>query len=101
MGQAAEDLADLVFVTSDNPRSELPDKIIDDIVSGMVGSAGVEIQVDRRMAIAQALQAAEDGDVVVLAGKGDETYQILANEVIDFDDRSVARETLRVMAERR
>lgn len=101
MGQAAEELADLVFVTSDNPRSELPEKIIDDIVSGMVGSAGVEIQVDRRLAIAQALQAAADGDVVVLAGKGDETYQILADEVIDFDDRLVACETLRVMAERR
>ena len=99
--EAAEELADLVFVTSDNPRSELPEKIIDDIVSGMVGSAGVEIQVDRRMAIAQALQAAADGDVVVLAGKGDETYQILADEVIDFDDRLVACETLRVMAERR
>ncbi len=101
MGQAAENLADLVFITSDNPRSELPEKIIEDIVAGMASSAGVEIQADRRMAIAQALRAAEDGDVVVLAGKGDEEYQILADEVIDFDDRVVARETLREIAETR
>ncbi len=101
MGQAAEDLADLVFVTSDNPRSELPEKIIDDIVVGMVTSADAEIQADRRMAITQALRAAEAGDVVVLAGKGDEGYQILADEVIDFDDRVVARETLREIAETR
>lgn len=101
MGQAAEHLADLVFVTSDNPRSELPEKIIDDIVAGMARSAGVEVRVDRRVAIAEALRAAEAGDVVVLAGKGDEGYQILADEVIDFDDRLVARETLRVLAETR
>ena len=101
MGQAAERLADLVFVTSDNPRSELPEKIIDDIVAGMARSAGVEVRVDRRVAIAEALRAAEAGDVVVLAGKGDEGYQILADEVIDFDDRLVARETLRVLAETR
>jgi len=101
MGQAAERLADLVFVTSDNPRSELPEKIIDDIVAGMARSAGVEIRVDRRVAIAAALRAAEAGDVVVLAGKGDEGYQILADEVIDFDDRLVAREALRGLAETR
>ena len=101
MGQAAEHLADLVFVTSDNPRSELPEKIIDDILAGMSSPAAVEIQADRRVAIAQALRTAEAGDVVVLAGKGDEAYQVLADEVIEFDDRAVAREALRAIAETR
>ena len=98
MGKAAENLADLVFVTSDNPRSEPPGTIIDEILAGMTSPAAARRQPDRRVAIAQALREAEAGDVVVLAGKGDETYQVLADGVLEFDDRCVARETLREMA---
>jgi len=101
MGQAAERLADIVFVTSDNPRSESPEKIIEDVLAGMFTPANVEMQADRRQAIEQALLVAEAGDVVVLAGKGDEAYQVLADSVVDFDDRVVARETLRGMSETR
>jgi UDP-N-acetylmuramoyl-L-alanyl-D-glutamate--2,6-diaminopimelate ligase len=92
MGRAAVELADLVIVTSDNPRSEDPVTIIADVLQG----AGVEVEMDpdRRAAIARAIGLAEPGDVVVIAGKGHEQGQEIAGVVHPFDDRAVAREAL-------
>ena len=98
MGEIAARLADHAWVTSDNPRSERPEAILDEIALGMnrVAGAGARStrQVDRRAAIASALGWARRGDTVVIAGKGHETYQIVGAEVLDFDDRAVAREIL-------
>ena len=93
MGHVASDLADLVIVTSDNPRSEDPRAIIEEIVGGVVGP--VEVEPDRRAAIAKALGEAREADVVVIAGKGAEQGQEFADRKISFDDREVAREELR------
>ena len=95
MGRVAEDLADLVFLTSDNPRSEPPEEIIGQIAAGMRDAGSAVVCADRRAAIEAALQEAGDGDVVVVAGKGDEPYQILAEGPTDFDDRHVVRKVLR------
>ena len=93
MGRIASELADLAIVTSDNPRSEKPDAIIGEIVAGAVGD--VEVEPDRREAIARAIDAAQEGDVVVIAGKGHEQGQQFADRTVPFDDRDVAREALR------
>jgi len=93
MGRIASSLADLTIVTSDNPRSEDPEAIIDEILAGVAGE--VEVEPDRAHAIAQAIERAQEGDVVVIAGKGHEQGQELADRTIPFDDREVARETLR------
>jgi UDP-N-acetylmuramoyl-L-alanyl-D-glutamate--2,6-diaminopimelate ligase len=92
MGRIAADLADLAIVTSDNPRSEEPEAIIAEILEG-AGEA--EVEPDRREAIARAVGAAGEGDVVVIAGKGHEQGQQFADRTIPFDDREVAREALR------
>jgi UDP-N-acetylmuramoyl-L-alanyl-D-glutamate--2,6-diaminopimelate ligase len=89
----AADLADVVVVTSDNPRGEEPLAIIEDVLQG--AGTGVEIDPDRRSAIARALSLAAPGDVVVIAGKGHEQGQEIAGEKLPFDDRDVAREALR------
>jgi murE/murF fusion protein len=95
MGRVAETLADRIYLTSDNPRSESPRQIIDQIAAGMQSADRVVVEPDRRQAIHAALRAAAAGDVVVLAGKGDEPYQILdAGQVVPFDDRDVARQAL-------
>jgi UDP-N-acetylmuramoyl-L-alanyl-D-glutamate--2,6-diaminopimelate ligase len=88
MGEVAERLADVVIVTSDNPRTEDPDSIIDDILVGMRGSRHLRIP-DRREAIARALAMATGDDIVLLAGKGHETYQILGTEKHLFDEREI------------
>jgi len=93
MGRAVAEGADIVYVTSDNPRSEDPDSIMDMIVPGLQGADYVRIA-DRRDAIHAAVAAARDSDVVVVAGKGHETYQEFAGRTIHFDDREVAREAL-------
>jgi UDP-N-acetylmuramoyl-L-alanyl-D-glutamate--2,6-diaminopimelate ligase len=93
MGRIASELADLAIVTSDNPRSEEPDAIIGEIVAGAAGD--VEVEPDRREAIARAIDGAEEGDVVVIAGKGHEQGQQFADRTVPFDDRDVAREALR------
>ena len=98
MGGIAARLADRVWVTSDNPRSERPQAIIDDIVGGMGGATapaeGYVTEPDRRAAIRSALDWARRGDTVVIAGKGHETYQIVGSEVLSFDDRAIAKEIL-------
>ena len=93
MGEVASRLADTVIVTSDNPRSEDPLEIIREVVSGTDG--GVEVEPDRAEAIARALERAEEGDVVLIAGKGHEPGQEIAGETIPFDDGQVARDVLR------
>jgi len=87
--------ADYAVVTSDNPRNEDPNDIIADIVSGMAeGTGRYEVLPDRRQAIARAINCANPGDSILIAGKGHEDYQILGSETIHFDDREVAAEEL-------
>jgi UDP-N-acetylmuramoyl-L-alanyl-D-glutamate--2,6-diaminopimelate ligase len=91
MGEVAVRLADQVLLTSDNPRSEDPLAIIDDVLAGMPASSPVEIDPDRRRAIESAVNRAGPGDVVLIAGKGHETTQVIGDRTIPFDDRAVAR----------
>lgn len=97
MGNIASDIADITFVTSDNPRSENPEAIIQEILKGIEYNniASVHVNPDRREAIREAIKTAKTDDIVVIAGKGHEDYQILADRTIHFDDREVAREILR------
>jgi UDP-N-acetylmuramoyl-L-alanyl-D-glutamate--2,6-diaminopimelate ligase len=100
MGQAAMG-ADFAVVTSDNPRSEVPLDIIDDILAGIRGQEPrYTVEPDRRLAIALALANARSGDFVLIAGKGHEDYQLVGSQVLDFDDRLVAAEELRRLAGR-
>jgi UDP-N-acetylmuramoyl-L-alanyl-D-glutamate--2,6-diaminopimelate ligase len=106
MGRAVARGADLALVTSDNPRTEDPLAIIEAVVGGVQGeglpkiddltgrASGYLVEPDRRRAIEAAVLAARDGDIVLIAGKGHEDYQILGTERIHFDDREVAREVL-------
>jgi UDP-N-acetylmuramoyl-L-alanyl-D-glutamate--2,6-diaminopimelate ligase len=93
MGRVAGELADFPIVTSDNPRSEDPLAIIEEILAGVVGD--VEVEPDRRAAIGKAIATAGPGDVVVIAGKGHEQGQEFADRKLPFDDRDVARDALR------
>ncbi len=95
MGRVASTMSDLTIVTSDNPRSEPPDVIIDAVMSGTAPDAPVVRESDRRRAIALALDRAEPGDVVVVAGKGHETSQTVGDLVLPFDDQVVVMELLR------
>jgi UDP-N-acetylmuramoyl-L-alanyl-D-glutamate--2,6-diaminopimelate ligase len=96
MGRAAAELADLAVVTSDNPRSEDPAAIVAEVADGAAGAAELEVEIDRRAAIALALARAEAGDTVVIAGKGHEQGQEFeGGRKVPFDDREVARAELR------
>jgi UDP-N-acetylmuramyl tripeptide synthase len=105
MGEIAGRLASLAILTSDNPRTEDPLRIIADVEAGLKSaglsrvveahvneSAGYVVEPDRRGAIAVALRLARPGDVIVIAGKGHEDYQLVGNRVLEFDDRAVVRE---------
>lgn len=98
MGQLAAQHSNIVIVTSDNPRSEAPEQIVEEILAGAhaAQAEGCELHsdVDRASAIDTAIQLAGPGDIVLIAGKGHETYQLFANQRIDFDDREVARTAL-------
>ena len=95
MGEAAGALSDLAIVTSDNPRTEDPDAIIDDIEPGLRNTGRQYVRIpDRRHAIFRAIREAAKGDIVVIAGKGHETYQVIGNTRHHFDDREVAGEAL-------
>jgi UDP-N-acetylmuramoyl-L-alanyl-D-glutamate--2,6-diaminopimelate ligase len=92
MAQIAESLADFSWITSDNPRSEDPLQILSEVESGFrARPARHQTEPDRGTAIRKVLRQAEPGDVVVIAGKGHETYQVLADRTIHFDDREEAR----------
>jgi UDP-N-acetylmuramoyl-L-alanyl-D-glutamate--2,6-diaminopimelate ligase len=93
MGEIAARYADYTYVTSDNPRTEDPNAIIEEILPG-IGSAPHTAQSDRRAAIEEAIRSASAGDVVLIAGKGHEAYQIVGTEVLPFDDLTIAREAL-------
>jgi len=104
MAQVAAELAGSVIVTSDNPRGEQPEDIIEDIVKGFGKTAwatgppyqpNVTVEPDRKTAIQLALETARKDDIVLIAGKGHETYQIIGTERIDFDDRQIARDLLK------
>jgi UDP-N-acetylmuramoyl-L-alanyl-D-glutamate--2,6-diaminopimelate ligase len=95
LAQAAEEGADRVILTSDNPRSEDPNQILDDLLSGFRRPGRVRVEPDRGRAIAIALADARAGDAVLLAGKGRQTYQILADCVLPFDDSAIATQWLR------
>lgn len=97
MGRLAAELADRVWLTSDNPRSEDPEAILDEIAAGIPAARAADVrrQADRRQAIVEALGWAEPGDTVVVAGKGHETGQVVGDRVLPFDDRVVVREALR------
>ncbi len=96
MGSVAARLADYVIVTSDNPRTEDPDEIIKDVLVGLRGSTTpYKVITNRVEAIKFAIKNACSGDIIVLAGKGHETYQILATETIHLDEREVVAEALK------
>ena len=101
MGRLAAQYGDVIIATSDNPRTEDPVAILADIEAGirqgLKDGKGYEVIIDRKQAIAKALQLAEPQDIVIIAGKGHETYQILKDKTIDFDDREVARSVIREM----
>jgi UDP-N-acetylmuramoyl-L-alanyl-D-glutamate--2,6-diaminopimelate ligase len=94
MGRIAATLADVAVVTSDNPRSEEPSAIIEEVLTG---APDIEVEPDRRTAIARAIESAREGDVVLIAGTGNEHGQEIAGTVYPFDDRDVARELLRAL----
>jgi UDP-N-acetylmuramoyl-L-alanyl-D-glutamate--2,6-diaminopimelate ligase len=102
MAAAAGDLADVLVITSDNPRSEEPKAIVDDIVAGLDDGARRRaiVHVDRRLAIAAAVGEAREGDVVLIAGKGHETYQTIKGQNFHFDDVEVAAEAMASRGER-
>lgn len=93
MGAVASELADLAIVTSDNPRSEDPEEIIRDVLSGFI-QENYEVLVDRKEAIQRALKLAGTGDIVLLAGKGHETYQVLKQGTVDFVERDIVMRAL-------
>jgi UDP-N-acetylmuramoyl-L-alanyl-D-glutamate--2,6-diaminopimelate ligase len=95
-GRIATQLADYAIITDDNPRSEEPRKIIEDIKKGINGK-NYRIIPGRREAIRKSLALAKEGDIVLIAGKGHEDYQILKNRALHFNDCRVARECLREM----
>ena len=100
MGQVAGKYSDLVIVTSDNPRTENPLRIIAEIEAGLKETSCPYLIIsDRREAIHQAIGKAKPGDVVLIAGKGHETYQIVGSDKFHFDDREIAREALEKLAE--
>ena len=96
MVQAACGGADLVMVTSDNPRTEDPEKIVEEILAGVPAEARdrVEFEVDRSQAIHRSIQSSHSGDVIIIAGKGHEDYQIIGHHKHHFDDLEIAREAL-------
>ncbi|MFP5212344.1 MAG: Mur ligase family protein, partial [Acidobacteriota bacterium] len=112
MGEVAARMGDLVILTSDNPRSEVPEKIIEDIKPGVasmafidsasrdVPSKGCTVEIDRRRAIELALSWAAPGDIVFIGGKGHETYQIIGGKVHSFDDRVVVQDYFKARGDR-
>ncbi|QFR42621.1 UDP-N-acetylmuramoyl-L-alanyl-D-glutamate--2,6-diaminopimelate ligase [Sulfurimonas xiamenensis] len=95
MGKVAASLAKKLYITSDNPRNEDPQNIVDDILEGIEDRSIVNVELNRKKAIEMALNEQKDDEVVVILGKGDETYQIIYDKQFPFDDREVVRELLK------
>lgn len=95
MGKVVEKLSDLAIITSDNPRNEDVNQIFNDILNGIKDKERFQIIEDREMAIRKAISMAEENDIVLVAGKGHEAYQIIKGQKIPFDDRQVARKILK------
>ncbi|MEZ0323650.1 MAG: UDP-N-acetylmuramoyl-L-alanyl-D-glutamate--2,6-diaminopimelate ligase [Hydrogenothermaceae bacterium] len=95
MGKIVKSLSDIVIITSDNPRYEEPMDIINDILKGIEDKTDVFVILDREEAIKSGIEIAKDGDIVVIAGKGHETYQIIKDKILPFDDIEVAKKYLR------
>lgn len=98
MGRVAASLAKKVFITSDNPRYEDPEQIVEDILSGIEDKNNIIVELDRKKAIKMALESQEDDEVVVILGKGDESSQIIYDKELAFDDREIVRELLNLSA---
>ncbi len=96
MGRVAASLAKKIYVTSDNPRHEDPDAIIEDILRGIEDKSSTIVEPNRKKAIQMALNDQKESQVVVILGKGDEAYQIIYDEMLPFDDREVVRELLKI-----
>ncbi|WP_345993025.1 UDP-N-acetylmuramoyl-L-alanyl-D-glutamate--2,6-diaminopimelate ligase [Sulfurimonas sp. HSL-1716] len=96
MGKVASGLAKKIYITSDNPRHEDPDEIIQEILEGIEDKSNVVVEPNRKRAIEMALDEQENDEVVVILGKGDEAYQIIYDEYLPFDDREVVRELLHI-----
>lgn len=94
MGRVASSLAKKIYITSDNPRTEDPQAIVDDILSGIEDQSNVVVELNRKKAIEMALDEQEEQEVVVILGKGDEAYQIIYDQKLPFDDREVVKELL-------
>jgi UDP-N-acetylmuramyl tripeptide synthase len=104
MGKSASVNSDIVIVTSDNPRTEDPEKIIDDILTGIDNARGrddIIVEPDRAKALEFAVRISRDKDTILAAGKGHETYQMIKSGRIDFDDRLILKQALETMAEGR
>jgi UDP-N-acetylmuramoyl-L-alanyl-D-glutamate--2,6-diaminopimelate ligase len=95
MARIARTYADYAVFTSDNPRTEDPQSILNDMIQGMEDGKDYESIIDRKQAIERCIALAQNGDCVVIAGKGHEMYQIIQDQVLDFDDREVASFAIR------
>jgi UDP-N-acetylmuramoyl-L-alanyl-D-glutamate--2,6-diaminopimelate ligase len=95
MGRVASSLAKKVFITTDNPRFEDPESIVQDILDGIEDRRDVVVELNRKKAIEMALTQQQENEVVVILGKGDEDYQIIYDKKLPFDDREVVRELLK------
>ena len=97
MGGIAASLGDITIITSDNPRDEQPEAIIDEIVAGIEPGREMYREADRAKAIRMALGMARKGDIVIVAGKGHEEYQVVGKDRIPFSDRQIAEDSIRGM----
>ena len=100
MGEIAGEYGDIIIVTSDNPRTEEPAAIIEDILAGIKNKSNVTIEADRKKAISMAIETAKEGDIVIVAGKGHETYQVFKDKTVHFDDKEVIEETLKAILQK-
>ena len=96
MGRVAASLAKKVYITSDNPRNEKPEDIVEDILEGIEDRTIISVELNRRKAIEMALSDQQDDEVVVILGKGDESFQVVYDQKFPFDDREVVREILKI-----
>tara|TARA_B100000925_G_C21760347_1_gene367493 strand:- start:68 stop:652 length:585 start_codon:yes stop_codon:yes gene_type:complete len=94
MGSIAEKFSDYIFLTSDNPRTENQNDILNDILKGIKNKNKIDVDIDRYSAIKKAINLGKSNDIVLIAGKGHENYQILKNKTIDFDDKVIASDLL-------